>query len=98
MSAPSEKQAACLRKFGYDASKHDFESASELIDELASNGWKRPDGKEAPKQELDGVGPCTKKQAACLDKFGYESEGVSFDEASSIIDQLAENNWEPIDV
>lgn len=35
----SYKQAALLRKFGFDAGQMPFEDASALIDQLARNGW-----------------------------------------------------------
>lgn len=36
------KQAATLRKFGYDPSEFNADSASETIDAIAANGWRKP--------------------------------------------------------
>ena len=37
------KQAAILKRFGYDVAGLDVPKASELIDRIKANGWKRPD-------------------------------------------------------
>lgn len=37
------KQAALLQKHGYDTKDVTMQKASELIDALAKNGWKRPE-------------------------------------------------------
>jgi hypothetical protein len=105
MSEPTDKQAACLKKFGY-AVPGTFEEASAIIDDLANNGWKRPDGKpvpdDGPKPKKDwskepGRGPATTKQKAILEKYEYETDGVTFEDASSLISELAANNWEPLE-
>jgi hypothetical protein len=36
------KQAKTLTKFGYDPAEFNVQSASEVIDEIAANGWRRP--------------------------------------------------------
>ncbi len=36
------KQAATLRKFGYDPDEYNVEGASAIIDAIAANGWRRP--------------------------------------------------------
>lgn len=40
----SLKQAKILRKYGIDGAGVGFERASELIDAIKSNGWRRPEG------------------------------------------------------
>lgn len=42
MGSPSEKQAKVLRRFGYDPAKYDRKGASQIIDAVVANGWKRP--------------------------------------------------------
>ena len=37
------KQASILKRFGYDVTGLDVPKASELIDRIKANGWKRPD-------------------------------------------------------
>jgi superfamily II DNA or RNA helicase len=41
------KQANILKRFGYDTNIY-FETASEIIDRIAANGWQRPDDAPAP--------------------------------------------------
>lgn len=43
----STKQAAILRKYGYDSTHHNFDQASEIINAIAANGWRRPVGDAA---------------------------------------------------
>jgi superfamily II DNA or RNA helicase len=43
----SIKQAATLKRFGYDT-EMTFEAARKTLDEVAKNGWKRPEVHEAP--------------------------------------------------
>lgn len=40
----SLKQARVLKKFGVDAKDVGFKRASEMIDAIAANGWKKPEG------------------------------------------------------
>jgi len=44
-----------------------------------------------------GAGSCTPRQAATLERNGYDPDKYTFDEASALIDRLAANNWEPLD-
>lgn len=52
---------------------------------------------EAPKSDLDPNGPLTAKQAKVLDKYDYETEGVTFQQACDLIDKIAANNWKPLE-
>jgi superfamily II DNA or RNA helicase len=39
---------------------------------------------------------CSLKQAQVLNKYGFKTGNMSFKEASSLLDQLAKNNWKPM--
>lgn len=44
----SLKQAACLKRYGYDTKNLSREDASKLMDGLAKNGWKKPQTQHVP--------------------------------------------------
>ena len=79
---PSEKQLSCLEKFGVNIDQvKSFSQASQLIETLIQRRQ---------------VNSCTFKQAKILSRYGYETKNVSFDQARSILDQLATNGWRPL--
>jgi hypothetical protein len=41
------KQAKTLQKYGYSAEGRNFDQASEIINAIAANGWRRPEGDAA---------------------------------------------------
>lgn len=74
----TEKQANILRKQGIDPSKVSYSQGKQIIGEL----FRRWDG------DL-----CTIKQAALLQKHGYETKDLSRTDATKLIDALANNGW-----
>ena len=80
MAPPSEKQMAFLERRGIFAdSVRNAGLASLLIDRL--------------KRRQD-AGLATPKQIRCLERYGFRQVGTwQFDEASSLISQLADNSW-----
>lgn len=81
---PSEKQIAALRRFKVDEKTLaglSFGQAGQLCGELFDRMKK---------------GLCTVKQAKTLGKFGYDAKGMSFKDASSMIDRIANNGWQPL--
>jgi len=122
----TQRQADVLADFGYNPDDVSFDEASDILDELKKNGWKRPEpqreraappthrqrsaptvntrGTQSRQRSTHrpathgsntrpgGVIRCTNKQAATLEKFGYDPN-VSFDEARVILDELAANDW-----
>lgn len=76
-------QSTALAKFGVDAdtiANLSFCQASQMMDTLVKRR----------QQNL-----CSVKQAKILGKYGYSTDST-FQEAKSIIDSLAANNWKPI--
>lgn len=102
------KQQNVLADFGYDPNVS-IEKASEIIDAIVKNNWQRPtDEPPLVEQQNAGYAPApaaapvqavaplpyrTDKQAACLEKFGLNSD-VTKKQASAELDKLAENNWQ----
>lgn len=85
VSAPSdrqlsEKQRATLEKQGIDPDRMDYREAKALLAEIFRR-WNN---------DL-----CSYKQAKLLKKYGLPAD-VTRAEASSLIDRLARNNWQPI--
>ncbi len=81
---PTEKQIAALRRFKLDEktiSGLSFGQAGQLCGELFDRMKK---------------GLSTVKQAKLLGKMGYDAKGMSFQAASSLIDRIAKNNWQPL--
>lgn len=80
MAPPSEKQIAFLERRGIFAdSVRNAGLASLLIDRL--------------KRRQD-AGLATPKQIRCLERYGFRQVGTwQFDDASSLISQLADNHW-----
>lgn len=80
MAPPSEKQIAFLERRGIFAdSVRNAGLASLLIDRL--------------KRRQD-AGLATPKQIRCLERYGFRQVGTwQFDDASSLISQLADNRW-----
>lgn len=80
MAPPSEKQLAFLERRGiYAASVENMGQASMLIDRLK-------------RRQEEGL--ATPKQIRCLERYGFRQVGTwLFDDASSLISRLADNNW-----
>ena len=80
MAPPSEKQVAFLERRGIFAdSVQNAGLASLLIDRL---------------QRRQQMGLATPKQIRCLERHGFRQVGTwTFDDASSLISQLAGNRW-----
>lgn len=56
----------------------------------AGTATRRPPGRKGTKS-YDG--PATAKQCALLEKYDYDPTGMSFADASKLIDRIAANNW-----
>ena len=77
----TEKQRAVLVRAGIDGAQTlNFTHASQLIEQVIQ-------------RRTDGL--CTYKQARLLAGFGYDPD-ITFEEAGSLIDQLAANKWKPL--
>lgn len=75
---PSHKQLDMLERCGVDCSGLGFTHASQLIQRIISNRNEKK---------------CTYKQAKVLGKYRYNPKDMTFEEASSLIDKIAQNNW-----
>lgn len=99
----SEKQLGILERFGYDTNAIGDEEGIKIIDEIAANKWQplkngpTPTPEATQKPALRPDGPATKKQIAVLKKYDYDTDGVTFEQASALIDELAENGWKKPD-
>jgi len=78
---PSDKMIAVLENAGIDWKKNTYTENKQLITEIF-------------RRRSDGL--CTYKQAKILQKYGQPTN-VGFKEASSIIDAIAKNGWQPIE-
>ena len=75
----TEKQRDFLKKRGYNPDEMDYARGKQLIGIIMDRLDKKL---------------CTVKQADMLKRFGVDAvSGVTFDQASSMIDQIAKNNW-----
>lgn len=45
------KQSALLKRFGYETKDLKMKDASRLLDQLASNGWRKPESKPQPQED-----------------------------------------------
>lgn len=61
----------------------------------ASGGGYGNGRRQAPQQ--DGGDRCTDRQAKVLEDFGYNPDEFTFAEASALIQQLKDNNWQPLE-
>ena len=80
---PTRKQKAALEKFKIDNKDIDqmsFWQASKMLDNLIGRSKS---------------GKATYNQCRLLAKYG-ESPDLSFEQASSVIDKIAKNNWKPL--
>jgi superfamily II DNA or RNA helicase len=75
----SERQRALLAKQGLDPDRLSYTQGQTILNELFSR-WDK--------------GLCSLKQAALLKRFGYETKGVTREQAGAIITQLKANNWQ----
>ena len=77
----TEKQRGILKKAGYDPDKMEYVRARQLVGIIVDR-WVNH--------------KCSIKQAATLEKFGYdkkEASGMTFENASKAIDAIAKNGW-----
>lgn len=74
----SEKMAAIIRKLGVDPYSIPYSQAGQLCAEQIRR-WK---------QKL-----CTLNQAKCLNKFGYDTKDMTFEDAGNLITTIKANNW-----
>ena len=74
-------QLAMLVKSGIDPSGYSKQEQKMLHTELVRRIRKKK---------------CSFKQAKVLSKYGFNTAQMSFKEASSLLDQLARNNWKPM--
>lgn len=79
----SEKMANIIRKMGADPEGMPYAQAKQLVGEQFRR-WKL---------EL-----CTAKQAAVLNRYGYETREMKFSEASALMNRLAANRWKALPV
>lgn len=78
----TDKQRDALEKFGFDVDAVWCKGqASMILDKV----FKR-------RQE----GLCSPKQANLLGKYGYDTNDMSFDDASTLISRIAANGWAPV--
>jgi len=77
----SGNQLAMLAKAGIDPSGYSKQEQKMLHTELVRRIRKKK---------------CSFKQAKVLSKYGFNTSQMSFKEASSLLDQLARNNWKPM--
>jgi len=75
---PTDKQIACLSRFGVDVSGLSFTHASQIIDRIIKNR---------------NEGLATFKQCKVLSKYGYDSKEFTFAQANETISQIAANGW-----
>lgn len=75
----SERQRALLAKQGLDPDRLTYTQGQAILNTLFDR-WDK--------------GLCSLKQAALLKRFGYETKGVTRDQAGAIITQLKSNNWQ----
>jgi len=76
--APTDRQIEVLRKAGIDDTGLSKEQASDLISEII-------------RRRSHGL--CSLKQVKLLARYGYDANEMSFDDARTTIDQLAQNGW-----
>jgi superfamily II DNA or RNA helicase len=77
----SGNQLAMLSRHGVDCSSYSPQELKLLHGELINRIKKKK---------------CSLKQAKVLSKYGFKTGNMSFKEASSLLDQLAKNNWKPM--
>jgi hypothetical protein len=107
--AATEKQVNLLKKYRKYRPGMTFDDASAAIDQIAQeNNWsdrkdngggqqsRRPAPQRRPAPSTGPARPCSPRQAAVLKKFGYDTN-CSAKEASEIMDELAANDWQPLD-
>jgi superfamily II DNA/RNA helicase len=75
----SERQRALLAKQGLDPDRLTYTQGQAILNTLFDR-WDK--------------GLCSLKQAALLKRFGYETKGVTREQAGAIITQLKANNWQ----
>lgn len=75
----TEKQRMLLLKQGIDPDKMSYTNAKKLVDEQ----FRRWDGNL-----------CSLKQAALLNRYGYDGANTTRDDASKIITAIKENGWQ----
>jgi len=75
----TEKQRTSLQKFGFDPNMVTCRGhASAVLDRVFARSR---------------LNLCTPKQAAVLQKYGYDASNLTFDEARKLIDAIAANGW-----
>ena len=75
----TDKQRASLQRFGFDPNMVTCRGhASAVLDRVFARSR---------------LHLCTPKQAAVLQKYGYDASGLTLDEAKQLIDTIAANGW-----
>jgi len=74
----TEKMTAMLQRNGFDPTKLNYTHAKQVIGEIINHPEKMP---------------CTAGQAKVLRRFGYKPENHNKQQASEVIDALANNGW-----
>lgn len=81
---PSDKMLAMLKRNGIEPPEDlTFDQARQLVQKIIA------------RREH---GWCSFKQAALLQRYGYATRGLRFEEASKLITQLKDNGWKRLDV